>query len=674
VELAYTTPQGHLVVVDTLGTRVLYTAYRFDGWHRTWTFLTNVTPLETVAQVDVSVDLHRKGWTGPGETVLRRIRATMFRTRTGHLLAGGAPGSLRMVKKGAVESVLYPYPSVLDPIKKAKGITEPLASSPCLLLFQDASVKAVRRRGRTVEVFGAERAQMTDLVIGKLRAVLEFATEAEATRFAEDFPRIEEPGTVDPTVTVDLDRSRRIVWSLRVLRKTWWAILFIVGYYGGLLYVYLALGGLSPLNLAWLVGWVGVVVYVFLPSHLRAFRKEWLDFADKWPKVAMDRWAADFPKHAQGFAFALKDLGVELDAMTGDLEPLDRYLRSLPPDAFFGPFAWGAAALVGGAFLAAVGRRTDYAWKYSPEHFAPVLHFESIEFLVSPFTWVVKIWQRGWPERLDALVQKWSGQIQRYLAFRFQAEFIALGFFHRGWADMDPFEERLRKDVESAAAVSYALGEDHYRRRSASYGPFRVDYVEVEIESPRGPRFIPLLALPSSTATQILHGTLEGASPRSPTREDVVFVRFEGNELAPLGIELRNYLEVAPRIETFRGRLAFHVSAIADSVQVVTPRMRGLRSETKDFVAPLEGGEGGVPMGPYASVLGRVTSVVEMTNPVTATPVWRVGLDASGFPLEVHVRKDRCDGVPAIGQYLAGSVWLVGDVVPAPEPLSEYIR
>ena len=80
-----------------------------------------------------------------------------------------------------------------------------------------------------------------------------------------------------------------------------------------------------------------------------------------------------------------------------------------------------------------------------------------------------------------------------------------------------------------------------------------------------------------------------------------------------------------------------------------------------------------MPSAPYANLLGRITSVEQLSNPVTGTPLWRIGVEA-GVALEVIVRKDRCDGVPGPGHFFAGSVWLLGDIVPGREPPAGYIR
>jgi hypothetical protein len=102
--------------------------------------------------------------------------------------------------------------------------------------------------------------------------------------------------------------------------------------------------------------------------------------------------------------------------------------------------------------------------------------------------------------------------------------------------------------------------------------------------------------------------------------------------------------------------------------------MRETRQEMKDHLAPLEATPEGIPLGPYANVLGRIVSIAELMNPVGNTPMWRLGLDVSGFRIDVLVRKDRCDGHPETGHYFSGSCWLVGSLEAAARADASYIR
>ena len=82
----------------------------------------------------------------------------------------------------------------------------------------------------------------------------------------------------------------------------------------------------------------------------------------------------------------------------------------------------------------------------------------------------------------------------------------------------------------------------------------------------------------------------------------------------------------------------------------------------------------GIPMDSQAAFMGRIVTVSETANPFTEIPLWRIGIDFSGFNLDVLVRKDKCGGNPQPGLFLAGTLWLVGDLLPSePSPPSEYI-
>src|SRR5439155_32714 len=89
-----------------------------------------------------------------------------------------------------------------------------------------------------------------------------------------------------------------------------------------------------------------------------------------------------------------------------------------------------------------------------------------------------------------------------------------------------------------------------------------------------------------STAAQC---AFDGSSPRSPNSEDVAIVRFRGNDLVPLGVQLANYPEVGPSFAQRHGPLTLETIAVAAKGQVLTPRLRQARPEVKDFLAPMDG-------------------------------------------------------------------------------------
>jgi len=113
---------------------------------------------------------------------------------------------------------------------------------------------------------------------------------------------------------------------------------------------------------------------------------------------------------------------------------------------------------------------------------------------------------------------------------------------------------------------------------------------------------------------------------------------------------------------------------VAAKGQVLTPRLRQVRPEFKDFLAPIDGEDTGVPVSPYASVLGLIETVEETTNPFTNLRLWRVGLNVSGFPCDVLVRKDRCDGLPGVGNHFTGRVWIAAKMEPQSVSTGSYIR
>src|SRR5207245_10605991 len=89
MELGYLTKAGHYVEVDSFGRRTICKALRIDESKKSTEFLGVSRSIEALGQVQVTVWLHRNGWANPGERILGRSRARLYRTRTGHYVLGG---------------------------------------------------------------------------------------------------------------------------------------------------------------------------------------------------------------------------------------------------------------------------------------------------------------------------------------------------------------------------------------------------------------------------------------------------------------------------------------------------------------------------------------------------------------------------------------------------------
>jgi len=670
VQFGYLTEDAYLVTVDTLGFRALFKAIRINP-QGAMQFLGRDVPMEGLGPVSVSAMLHRKGWRDPGEAVLKRTRAHLFRTATGHVIVGSTWQTLRPLRWRSA-SVTHPYPWVFDPIPSRRGGGKPPPRSPCVLLIPDASVKACRIRGPVVELLAVERKELTDFILGKVTVRISFPSEEAARRFASDFPRVEDPADVDAGVREDVDRSKKLVWSWKLLARASPFTVSLAISLGLTLFALAFLGPLSALRISSILGGVGIATWLYLPNHVREHRREAVDHRRKWPRVLVERWVRDVDGYAAEFWRNLRDAGVTLDPL-GDLGPLDGYLRSLPPDTVFGQHAWGAAALVGTYFLARLGRPIDYEWTWWEDYGTPVLRFPSIEYLFAPFTTVIKVWKRKERKTLDETVADVSRTVLRYAAFQSTAQkFAALGFFDKGWEDIDPFLEGFFAEVERIPPEPWPLGEDRCLQRTLSYGPFRVRYIEREV--PGTSRAIPIFAIPSYPEAPSMRASVEAMGWEGGVPQDVLVVRVEGHELLPLGVQVANILETAPHLAEGASRVLVRLAAIADHAQMVTPRMRASRPEVTDAIAPTASTELGVPTVPYANLLGRIVSVEELGNALRGTPLWRLELDITGLRLPLLVRKDRCEGMPEVGHHASASVWLVAEVEAEEHTPPGYIR
>ncbi len=185
---------------------------------------------------------------------------------------------------------------------------------------------------------------------------MEFPTEAQAGSFAASFPAVDDPNAVDPAVVVDVNRSKKSVWSRRVLMLGRWYVLYLAIMESLLIAAALQLGRLGLPQVGFIAAGLALAAILYLPSHLRPFREERLDVQAKWPKVALERWAQEGTARARVFLREMRGLGLELDPEDPDVRWLDSFNRSQPPQADFRGFAREAAAYIGELAMAATSR------------------------------------------------------------------------------------------------------------------------------------------------------------------------------------------------------------------------------------------------------------------------------------------------------------------------------
>lgn len=620
------------MVTDTIGHKVRYRAYRVDEAARSLETLGVRRPLEFLGEVTAAVYLHRTGWATYSEEVLKHARARLYRTRTSHLLVGAGWKAIECLR--LKEDPFVSAPFLAAPKQEPPELDD---TTSFFVMIEDVTVKGCRQAGTTVELYATELKEFTHFILGKLRVALEFGSPAAAAAFAGNFLQVPDLGLLDLAVTVDVSRRTDLAPPKPPS--------------GGAP----APKGATP-----------------APE-----RYEIADLRSKWPGLAWSRWAEEPRGRAAAFGMALRQMGLPLDPNRFDLETLDGFLRKLPADTLFGSFLMDAAAYVGEAFVSALGVKARHRWTWlqtQPPQAGYVLHFDEINHFVSPLSWIAKVWGNREATTLHAYVAQWTFEVRTGFAFRHRVEFTTLGFAPTVNQGFKELEARVREDARSAVATTHVLGDARFERRALPYGDFLVYYLTGEIIEPSGPRYLPVMVVPFASPTQPWVGVLDGASPRSPLREDVAVVRLQGNDLVPLGVQVANYAEVGPAFMKRTGPLALKGIAVADKGQILTPRLRAARPEFKDFLAPLDGEETGVPLTPYATVLGRIDGVGEAMNPLTKLGLWRLRLDVSGFPCEVLVRKDRCEGIPAPGNHFTGRLWLVALVEPEAASTDSYIR
>jgi len=510
-------------------------------------------------------------------------------------------------------------------------------------------------------------------VLGKVSAMLEFPSESAAAAFAKDFPQTEDPASLDASVQVDIERSVRGWKALPPgSRKASLAASAALG----LLMLLATAWGLRypPAGVARAAVLDAVLALLFIPlaAWVWTYRGETDSLRAKWPKVAMERFAKQAGGHAGAFVHIAQEMGIGLKADLLDVRSLDAYLRSLPPESLFPAFAWGAAAYTGVALLASIGRDVEHEWRYHEESGLVVLWFPAAQQWVSPFYVVRRVWLERGPEPIHAFLEQFAQEIALRHAGSDIPGLTVLGFLRKGWDDVDAFIERVPREVKGHAPSTHVVGDNHFHRRLVPFGDFELQYVELELEMPGGPTQRPFLLFPFSRHTTRLRATLEGTSERVAPREDLAILRLAGNELVPLGVQIYNFLEIGPK-GAEKGTTEVDLLAVSDDAQAVTPRMRAMREDAKDFLAPLEPTPDGMPRGPGASFVGKVVAREEVTNPFTGVPFWRVSMSVLELSMSVLVRKDLCKGVPEPGHFLSGSAWLVGKFTAATPATTSYI-
>lgn len=678
MELGYLTVEGCLVVADSLGRRILFKGYRPRESEGYVEILGQRRPLEKVATARIQVSLHRQGWAAPGEVLLRDSPCRLYRTKTSHWAFGADWESLAR-RDWNLDPVVYsPWYSG----GAAKGSpARPRPGSPFVVPFADVSVKGCRRNGATVELYAIELKEFTDFVLGKLRATLRFESEATAEAFARQFPAVADLAALDSAVKVEIDRSKKVrrpkraPGTARKRRKLSKRNQRLVAIWSGL--IALAAVSIAALGL-------GAEALVILPAMVAAAvvtpaiqargrnRIERLDLAAKFPANVWNRFAAQAPAHAAGFAFLLRDRGIELRPDVVDLEPVDAFLRSLPKETCIGIAVLGAGALVGQAFLAALGRKVETQWVWQPKDRVMVLQVRN-SYWISPLTWVFKTWTVKPKETLQEVFDLWAQKVRSSLAYGHRVAFFALGFTPDTRIP-EALMARVASDAERVAPESFVIGDRHMHRRRIPYGPFSVDLVDGELVGRRGPEFIPLVALPFAADATPMPARLDGAAPRVSTSDDIAIVRLAALPLVPLGVQIRNFVEVGPGFGSPPGEVTLRLLAVSDKVDVVSPRVRETRPETKDYIVPLAPREDGLPTSSYSTFLGRIEAVAESVNPVTNVALWKLSVDVSGLRVVVLVRKDHCPALPAVGSFASGNLWLVADLTPGEGRAADYIR
>jgi len=652
VELGYVTSRGQFVVTDTLGLRTIFPAYTINPRVPSFEFLSRSRPMEFVADVHVAVDLHRGGWTAPGKPFLQRTSARLYRVGALHVLIGPRWKSLRIARRGDRTHVRYPIGSSQAKIKKARGVTPPPRDAPLVGFLEPEAVRGARRRGGIVELFAVERKERSDFQIGKLKATIEFDHADDAAAFANPFPRTTDVKSLDETTTLDVERSKRLDWNGRLLLGLFVIVLlYALGIFLAL-YSYQtgnqenftrAIGSIWTFSA--LVAWAS-------PDVVWNNRKEVLDFIDKWPVVPPERWTKNEREHTARFAMEMAAMGNPVEPTMRGLAALDQFFRSLPPETYHPPFARDAGGFVGVALRAWLRDDVTYRWRYIPDRKDFVLWIDPIEYWLAPHVILAKVWEGKHEDRLDERIRENGWLIESRLAFREIAPFQALGHLPQGWDGFESAIEPIVADLRAGPSNTYLWNGERFLVHRARHGPFLLRYTEAVIRRDERQETLPIIAIPFDQEAPTVRARLERTEAKETERLDAAVVHIEGTSHR-LPVVIANYLAVVADLSGLEGAFDLRLMAVA-------PRLRVVPTPTSDRLAPRPPSADRVSVS-WADVRGRVTSVRPVVNPLHNTALWRIGLVVSNFAFQVLVRKDACEGTPAVGKGVEGACWLAAE-------------
>jgi hypothetical protein len=653
VELGYLTAANHLVTIDTLGWRTLFLAFRFDPGSGQLEHLGHTTTLDRGSLVTISVRLHRRGWAAPGEGFLRPTRATWYRGGGIDLFVGPKARSIRVPWWREFAKVHRPYFTTEELLGKAVKAAGAGRGAPCLVWVDRTTVRGSRRTGRTVSVDAIERKEFSDVIWGKLRAEIEFDSEADAIAFAEGLPADGPPNQLDAKIATDIRRSKWVVWTPKVVLAVFGGLAFFAFVIAGTIVVALegrfevaALGGL--VDLVW-----GLWLFSRgFPMILRLRRREFVDFLEKWPRVLSERSGADYRAQSTKATAVLNAMGVLADPNVPDLAELDAFLRSLAPETFYGTFALQIGMFTIDHLVHMVGRDLEFWWEYLPDRRECAFRVDAAGLRIYPLTAVMTLWQRRDPEGLAPFIQLYAREIQMRLAFVDSLPaFVALGFTAPGWDAFDKFGPRVDGELAGRARTRTLQAKDRtLRERVLGYGSVEMVILESET-GPDQPRFVPIAAFPfvserpavlPAPSEDELERRLEGPTPDFPPDRVVAWAAASasilGGDVEPSGtIEVCGVVKDDAKIGVQAERAALDLPIPSISID-----------------EPIEEAVG----VPLVSVRVRVADVREAENGFNGTRLWGLLLDFGGIRLPVLARRDAWPKAPAIGDILAGDVWL----------------
>ena len=413
MEVGYLTDEGHLVVVDSIGVRTLFTAYTIRGG--TLHVLTHADPLQPLGSVRLRVTLHRQGWGAKGETFVEDTEAQLFAAPGLYVLLGPRWSSVRTRRRGDAREVHWPRGSGRKAMKKEKGVAPPPKHAPLVVLLERASVKGWRRDGRAVDVYAVELREFTDLVLGKMTARLEFANEGAAVAFADELPSAGDMTGLDRRTRVDVDRSKAFTWTkLAATFVVIAAVLFALTF-AAIVWAY-SIGRMDHVVRGVSAVWTGAFVYAWLWHDVRwTSSREFQDLRRKYPRVAEERWAEGAGDAPEDFIEGMRAMGVRLTRDMRGLATLDRFLRQLPPDTYFRAFAMDAAAYATDVMMRMVRRPVEWRWRWIADREDLVADMPEIDHWVSPVTIIAWVWVNKDPKTLDAIILDQVATINRML-------------------------------------------------------------------------------------------------------------------------------------------------------------------------------------------------------------------------------------------------------------------